>query len=262
MTARPAPTLLASCAVAGLGLSVAHAAPAVTAWTTLTARLWPELTGRGRRDHVALTFDDGPDPASTPAFLATLADHEVSATFFVLGRMAAASPHLTRDLIESGHEIGVHGWSHRCLLARSPRSTYDDLARAHEVITTITGVTPRWYRPPYGVLTMAALRATRRLDLTPVLWTTWGRDWRARATADSVSADVRGRLAPGATVLLHDSDCTSAPRSWTASLAALPGLIAEIRSRGLEAGPLRDHGLRGQRDWAAHDLSMKAVSVS
>lgn len=262
MTVSLRPTLLTSCAVAGVGLSVAHALPAATAWTTLTARVWPELTGRGRRDHVALTFDDGPDPASTPAFLTTLADHEVTATFFVLGRMAAASPRLTRDLLESGHEIGLHGWSHRCLLARSPRSTYDDVARAHEVITRITGVTPRWYRPPYGVLTMTSLRAARRLDLTPVLWTTWGRDWRARATADSVVADVRGRLAPGGCVLLHDSDCTSASLSWTASLAALPGLIAEIRSRGLVPGPLRDHGLGAQRERAAHHRSTWAVGVS
>ncbi len=241
------PTALTSGAVVALGVSLAHAAPALLAWTAVSSRLWPDLSGRGQRNHVALTFDDGPDPASTPAFLSVLAEREVSATFFLLGRMAAATPRLARMLVESGHELGLHGWDHRCLLVRSPRSTYDDLARGHETISRITGRAPRWYRPPYGLLTTASLQAAARLEMTPVLWTTWGRDWRKGATAESVAADVRRRLDPGGTVLLHDSDCTSAPGSWAAAVAALPGLIDDIRTAGLTAGPLRDHGLNAMR---------------
>lgn len=262
MTARRRSALYTTGAAAALAVSAAHALPALTTWTALTSRVRPELTGQGRRDHIALTFDDGPDPASTPAFLAILADQGVSATFFLLGRMSAAAPYLTRQLIDSGHEVGLHGWGHRCLLARSPRSTYDDLARGHEAITRITGLAPRWYRPPYGVLTTAALGASRRLEMTPVLWTTWGRDWRADATASSVSARVQSRLAPGGTVLLHDSDCTSAAGSWTAASAALPGLIDEIRSRGLVAGPLRDHGLAMRHSGAVSGARSRSAVLS
>lgn len=229
-------------ATAGVVLaSTIHAAPAAFASTRLRRRCCPRLSGVGAASHVALTFDDGPDPRSTPAFLDALGDADVKATFFVLGEMLVANPGLGRRLVEAGHEVALHGWGHRCLLARGPRSTYDDLARGHDAVTRVCGVTPRWYRPPYGVLTTSALVAVQRLDLAPVLWTTWGRDWTARSSPARVVTEVGRRLGPGGTVLLHDSDCTSAPDSWRASVAALPALIADIEDRGLVPGPLRDH---------------------
>jgi peptidoglycan/xylan/chitin deacetylase (PgdA/CDA1 family) len=105
----------------------------------------------------------------------------------------------------------------------------------------VTGQRPRWYRPPYGVLTTAALYACRRLDLTPVLWTAWGRDWEASATPESIRGTVIGKLRGGGTVLLHDSDCTSAPDSWRRTLGALPALLDDIRAYGLTVGPLAAH---------------------
>ncbi|MES9541498.1 polysaccharide deacetylase family protein [Actinomadura sp. NPDC000600] len=129
-------------------LAAAHAAPAVTSIGPLRRRLFPGLAGVGEPGHVALTFDDGPDPRSTPAFLAALREYEVKATFFLLGRMLKAAPDLGRELAESGHEIAVHGWEHRCMLLRGPAATYDDLARAMESIVQVTGTAPRRYRPP------------------------------------------------------------------------------------------------------------------
>jgi peptidoglycan/xylan/chitin deacetylase (PgdA/CDA1 family) len=87
------------------------------------------------------------------------------------------------------------------------------------------------------------LSAAASLGLTPVLWTAWGCDWTAGATPASVLRTVRGSLAGGGTVLLHDSDCTSAPDSWRATLGALPELIDGVRDAGLAFGPLREHGL-------------------
>ncbi|MEV4757872.1 polysaccharide deacetylase family protein [Micromonospora sp. NPDC049559] len=223
-----------------------HAAPAVSTLARVRRRFLPGLTGLGAPEHVALTFDDGPDPRSTPAFLAALAAHRVTATFFLLGRMLARAPELGRELVAAGHEIALHGWGHRCLLARGPRATHDDLVRGYELVTEVTGVPPRWYRPPYGVLTTPAIRTARQLGLAPVLWSAWGLDWTARATPGSVLAAVRRDLAGGGTVLLHDSDCTSAPGSWRATLGALPELIEGIRAAGLTVGPLREHAVRGR----------------
>jgi peptidoglycan/xylan/chitin deacetylase (PgdA/CDA1 family) len=79
--------------------------------------------------------------------------------------------------------------------------------------------------------------------MTPVLWTAWGRDWTTDATAASVRATVRRGLQPGATILLHDSDCTSAAGSSRATLAALPGLVEDIRARSWRLGPLCEHSL-------------------
>ena len=165
----------------------------------------------------------------------------MTATFFLLGRMLTAAPQLAREMAAAGHEIGLHGWSHRCLLARGPRGTYDDLARGYDLIAEVVGTPPRWYRPPYGVLTGSAVGAASRLGLRTVLWTAWGLDWRAGATSASVLATVRRDLAGGGTVLLHDSDCTSTPGSWRATLGALPALIDRVRADGLHIGPLREH---------------------
>ncbi len=231
----------AGAAAAG-ALAVAHAAPALTSVPALRIGVLPGLAGVGDRDHVALTFDDGPDPASTPRFLDTLAARGVQATFFLLGSMLARAPGLGRELVEAGHEVAVHGWEHRYLVLRGPAATYDDLARARDLVGDVTGQAPMFFRPPYGVLSTAALRAARRLQLRPVLWTAWGKDWSARATPRSVLDTVCGDLAGGGTVLLHDSDCTSAPGAWRSALGALPALLDECAGRGLRVGPLREHG--------------------
>jgi peptidoglycan-N-acetylglucosamine deacetylase len=225
------------------GLAVAYAGPGLTAVGPLRRRLFPRLAGLGRPDHVALTFDDGPDPASTPAFLDLLAARQRHATFFMLGSMAARAPQLAAEIAAAGHEIAVHGWDHRYTILRSPWDVLDDLARAHDAVSAATGQRPRFFRPPYGVLSSGAILAARRRGLTPVLWSTWGKEWAPGATPDSVFAAVAADLTGGATVLLHDSDCTSPPGAAAAALGALPWLLDECSARGLAVGTLADHGL-------------------
>lgn len=231
---------LAASAVGGT-LLVTQTAPAISAIAPLRRRAWPALTGVGRPGHVALTFDDGPDRDSTPAFLDLLQDHGVRATFFLLGRMLRANPDVGHQITGAGHEIAVHGWDHRPAALYGPASAHDRLARTCDLISELTGTRARWYRPPYGLLSASVLWAARKLDLTPVLWTGWGRDWRARATPASVVATVTRRLDDGGTILLHDSDCTSAVDSWRTTLAALPDIINHVRSQGLTIGPLHEH---------------------
>jgi peptidoglycan/xylan/chitin deacetylase (PgdA/CDA1 family) len=223
-------------------LAAAHAAPVVSAFGPLRNRVMPRLSGRGRPDHVALTFDDGPHPLSTPLFLRLLAERRVRATFFLLGREAHRSPGLVREIAAAGHEIGIHGWLHRPLLLRGPRATHDDFRRARDTVADITGRQPTLFRPPYGVMSTAAHLAAHRLGLTPVLWTCWGEDWTARATPASVHRTVTADLDGGGTILLHDSDCTSAPGAWRSALGALPRILDTCDHRGYEVGPLCDHG--------------------
>ncbi len=225
------------------GLAVAHAGPGITALASVRASLFPLLSGKALSDHVALTFDDGPDPAATPLFLDLLRERGVRATFFLLGSQVSRSPRLAADIADAGHEIGVHGWRHRYLPLRGPLATYGDLESAKEIITAAAGVTPWLFRPPYGVLSTAALVSARRLRLTPVLWSAWGKEWTPGSTAISVHETLSSGLVGGATVLLHDSDCTSPPGSWRAGLGALPLLLDECERRGLRVGPLGEHGL-------------------
>jgi peptidoglycan/xylan/chitin deacetylase (PgdA/CDA1 family) len=223
-------------------LAIAQAGPGITGIGPVRKLLLPRLAGDGDPGHVALTFDDGPDPQSTPQFVKVLADHGVRATFFMLGSMVERAPALAADLAAAGHEIAVHGFDHRYLPARLPWAASHDLRRATEVIHAVTGVRPRFFRPPYGVLSGPALLVTRQLRLTPVLWGAWGREWAPGATAESVAATLRKDLAGGVTVLLHDSGCTSPAGAWQAGLGALPTLLADCAAQGLRVGPLREHG--------------------
>lgn len=240
--ARP-PAALAAAAVTAGCLAVAHAGPGVTALGPVRRRFFPRLSGQGRADHVALTFDDGPDPAWTPAFLEVLATWRVRATFFMLGSMAVQAPGLAAEIAAAGHEVAVHGWAHQYAVLRGPRAVADDLARARDTVAAATGAQPRFYRPPHGVLSAGALAAARRLGLTPVLWTCWGREWARGATPRSVWATLGENLTGGATVLLHDSDCTSPPGAAAAALGALPRLLEECAVCSLVVGPVAEHGL-------------------
>jgi peptidoglycan/xylan/chitin deacetylase (PgdA/CDA1 family) len=238
--------LLATSALTA-SLAGAYAAPSVARLLPPRWRATPRLSGIGDRGHVALTFDDGPDPKSTPAVMAALADLGWSATFFCLGTMTAASPGLAAELVAAGHEVAVHGWSHEGAVRRGPLALTDDVRRCRGVIADATGVAPRWYRPPYGELSLGSVVAARSNDLRLVLWTAWGRDWRAEATPSSVVADISRGVLAGGTILLHDSDCTSAESSWRVTVAALPLLADVLTEAGLEVGTLGEHGLDGPR---------------
>lgn len=228
---------------AGFGLAVAQAGPGITGLGPVRRILFPRLAGQGNPGHVALTFDDGPDPASTPQFAQVLADHGVLATFFLLGSMVEQAPRLAAELAAAGHEIGVHGWDHRYLPARTPAATRSDLRRATDLIERVSGSRPRYFRPPYGVLSGPALLTARELGLTPVLWGAWGREWTPGATPDSVYSTLARDLAGGVTVLLHDSGCASPPGAWQAGLGALTMLLSDCSARGLQVGRLGEHGL-------------------
>lgn len=231
---------------AGLLALAAHIVPAGTWLPGARRALFPALAGLGKATHVALTFDDGPDPATTPYFLDELDRLEVRATFFLLGEHAARHEGLTRRIAERGHEIGLHGWTHRRpWVPWDPREAAG-LRRTQEAVEVATGREPRWYRPPYGILTGGRWAAAARCGLHTVLWSAWGKDWRPGATARSVYQTLLPDLSGGATVLLHDSDRASTPGSWRATLGALPLIVGTCRSAGLEIGPLAAHGIA---DW-------------
>lgn len=231
-----------SIALAAVAIAAVHAAPAAT-WLPVVRRRFPRLSGVGAADHVALTFDDGPDPRSTPQFLAELRRLGCSATFFLLGEMLERHPDLGRRIVTDGHEVGVHGWRHDNALIVSPGRAAFEIRRTADLIAAVTGVRPSWYRPPYGVFSAEGLVAAWRCGLRPVLWSAWGRDWTASAGPRSVMAALDPDLRGGATVLLHDSDRTSAPGSWRSALGALPELVDRCRADRLRVGALRDHGV-------------------
>jgi peptidoglycan/xylan/chitin deacetylase (PgdA/CDA1 family) len=236
----PGPLARAGAAVAAAGVA-AHFLPGAVAWRRGRCWLLPRLSGVGRPDHIAVTFDDGPDPISTPLVLDALDIFGWRATFFCLGSQAQRTPQLVDDIVRRGHEVGVHGFDHRSHLRRTAPAVLEDVRSARGLLEDITGREVNWFRPPYGAVAAPTLAAARSTGLRLVLWTTWGMDWRPEATGATVAANVERTFVPGATVLLHDSDLTSAPQSWKATVDALPLLAGQWHGRGLEVGPLSEH---------------------
>jgi peptidoglycan/xylan/chitin deacetylase (PgdA/CDA1 family) len=228
-----------------LAAGLAVATPSLVSLGPLRSRLTPSvvpaaLSGLSDRPHVALTFDDGPDLVSTPCFLSLLDRLGATATFFVLGRHLGDRG-LLREMAAAGHGIGVHGWDHRPVALHRPMALRDDLVRTRDLVEDAVGAAVRWYRPPYGLVTTASTWAAKRAGLRTVLWSAWGRDWARRATPASVVALVTAQVRPGGTVLLHDSDRTSAPGSWRTTLAATEQLVVRWLQDGLEVGGLDSH---------------------
>lgn len=218
-----------------------HGLPALTAIGPVRKVFLKRLSGISQSQGIALTFDDGPDRKSTPLFLDKLDELGWKATFFMLGNMVEKNPATAQEVVSRGHEVAIHGYAHRNFLVRSPKATKEDLTRAKRIISEVTGTKPRFFRPPYGVLNSQALITAKHLGLEPVLWTQWGRDWRAKATPTSVSSELAKNLKPGSTLLLHDSDCTSAPESYRSALGALDIMAEVLSARNIPIERLSDH---------------------
>jgi peptidoglycan-N-acetylglucosamine deacetylase len=187
---------------------------------------------------VALTFDDGPDPASTPLLLETLERLGVPATFFCLGHAVDLHPDVVAAVAARGHEVGTHGYDHISHLTRGPSWVARDLAAGVGALEAL-GIRARWFRPPYGHLTGSTMAAARRLGLETAMWSVWGAEWRDADPAGVAGAVTRG-LDPGAIVLLHDTDRHGRPGMWRTALDALDGIVTGARSRGYELVRMSD----------------------
>jgi peptidoglycan/xylan/chitin deacetylase (PgdA/CDA1 family) len=166
----------------------------------------PVLAASTGRREVALTFDDGPDPRWTPPLLDLLDAHAQRATFFVIGDRAARHPELLCEIVRRGHEIANHTWSHSYLTAfRSAKELAIELERANALVANTTGVRPRWFRPPVGVLSPPIPVASEMAGLRLVSWTASARDGVHRTTVGQAFARLERALRPGAILVLHDA---------------------------------------------------------
>jgi peptidoglycan/xylan/chitin deacetylase (PgdA/CDA1 family) len=186
----------------------------------------------GRRPEVALTFDDGPDPAFTPRVLDILREHGARATFFLVGLNANAYPELVERIVAEGHGVGNHTWSHPYLPDLSRDEVLRQLDATGAAIGKVTGDPPGLMRPPYGSRTPDVLRWIRGQQLTTVLWDIDVGDWAAPPAADIV-AGVTAAAKAGSIVLMHD-----AGGDRTGTVAALPPILADFAERGLTSVPV------------------------
>ena len=211
-----------------VGSAIGFAAWAVRGRSSqlLGSTLW---RGPGEARALALTFDDGPSE-STPALLELLARYQVPATFFLCGANARRLPEVARAILAAGHEIGNHTENHAPLWLKSRSFIAAELAAAQQTLAGILGVTPRLFRPTYGVRWIGLTAAERQLGLTRVMWSGMGSDWRLNA--DSVAARLRRATRPGAILVLHDGRESAAHPDLGATLGALEMLLPWWRDQG------------------------------
>jgi peptidoglycan-N-acetylglucosamine deacetylase len=190
----------------------------------------PTLIAPERIGEIALTFDDGPNPAWTPKLIEMLAAHRVKATFFLVGKYAEAEPYLTRHIAESGHIIGNHSWSHPNLAFSSRKKICEELYSAKYTLEQITGSRVRYFRPPFGARRPFVLTEARELGMSPVLWNAMTNDWEepsAEEIAERLAnkVDGLGRRGRSATIVLHDGGHLEPTADRGPSIAAAELLI-------------------------------------
>ncbi|MFI7552126.1 polysaccharide deacetylase family protein [Micromonospora sediminimaris] len=181
-------------------------------------------------DKVALTFDDGPDPAWTPKVLDRLKAAKVTATFCVVGKQVRKHPGLLRRIVREGHQLCNHSWNHDLDLARRPVSEIRaDLVRTNrEIRRAVPDAKVPFYRQPGGRWTAEVVKVAKQLDMRSLHWSVDPQDW-AKPTAATIEKRVKRSARPGAVVLLHDGG-----GNRSATLAACTKLIAGLK---------RDHGV-------------------
>ena len=244
---------------AGAGL-LAVAAPASWPWAVaaiavnhavLTAGgLWPRSRWLGSnwtclpahaaaRREIAITIDDGPDPAVTPAVLDLLDAHGAKATFFCIGTAARAHPALAREIVRRGHSVQNHSDRHSTRFSLlGPKGMAREIAAAQASLADITGEAPRYFRAPAGLRNPFLDPVLAHANLTLASWTRRGFDTMT-ADPDVVLARLTRGLRGGDILLLHDGHAARTRDGTPVILAVLPRLLAQLEQARLTPVTLR-----------------------
>lgn len=167
-----------------------------------------------------------------PEMLQTLKDKNVKITFFVTGRWVKEFPDIFQLIVDEGHEIGSHGYQHLDYGKLSLDKNLEQIKKAEEEIQKITGEKPTLFAPPSGSYNENTLNAASKLEYKTILWTIDTIDWRQGSTKEVIVDRVLNKENhKGAIVLMHPMPATA---------KALPILIDEFRTKGLEIGRVSD----------------------
>jgi peptidoglycan-N-acetylglucosamine deacetylase len=204
---------------------------------------------------LAITFDDGPNPAITPKLLDLLDRHRAKATFFLVGRFVREAPDLVREISARGHLLGNHTDSHPNLFFCGWEETRTELLRCSEAIGQATWAEPRWFRPPFGVRSPWLGELVQQQRMRTVMWTLMPGDWRpkpaewliermkpiaARAQNPANKNQPAQKPHAGDILCLHDGEYARNNADLTRTLAALEYWLPRWRDLGLEFVTMRE----------------------
>jgi peptidoglycan/xylan/chitin deacetylase (PgdA/CDA1 family) len=182
---------------------------------------------------LALTYDDGPNDPHTLRLLEALAKHGVRATFFLIGRYVEQRRDIAREIVQSGHVVGNHTFTHPNLIFCSARQTRRELERCHQILTDAVGEHSRLFRPPFGGRRPATLQIARAVGLQPVMWNISGCDWRGKP-AEYLERRIREKIRGGDVILLHDGSHAPFGADRSQTVIATDRLIAPCKAEGYQ----------------------------
>lgn len=183
---------------------------------------------------IALTFDDGPDPAYTNRLLDILAEHKVPAAFFVVGNRVRQHPELVLRAHSEGHVIGNHTEHHSVLFHCSLWSKLRrEIASCNEAIHTAIGSTPTMFRSPHGFKNPALADVVKAMAMTVVGWQVRGCD-AVSTDPKAIETRVVESIQPGGIILLHDGSGLGGTNDRNATIEALPAIITRLREKGMK----------------------------
>lgn len=194
----------------------------------------PSPSDKEKNEHrklIALTFDDGPDSKYTTQILDILAENDVKATFFVVGSQVGKYPDVAKRILEEGHSIGNHSWSHSDLTKLSAKARDKEIDRTQQAIIEATGITPHLLRAPYGAISQSVLTSIHDFDMKHVYWTIDTRDW-AGTPVDEMHRNVMTNAGKGGIVLMHSFGGRKHAIEHTIKL--LPSIIKDLKAKGYE----------------------------
>ncbi len=187
---------------------------------------------RGSRQ-IALTYDDGPNDPHTLRLLEVLAKHNVSATFFLIGRYIQQRPDIVREIVRAGHVVGNHTFTHPLLTFGTETEIKNQLSECRAALQDAIGEHSNLFRPPFGGRRPAVIRIAKELGLQPVMWNVTGYDWNAPPAAvieQKVTRQIRG----GDVILLHDGGHKQMGADRSQTVIATDRLISRYKSQRYE----------------------------
>ncbi|NOV29608.1 polysaccharide deacetylase family protein [Methylomonas sp. ZR1] len=229
--------------------------PSIWPWVLMTfiadqlvltfAGLWPRCSWVGSnwtslppaaaaRGDIAITIDDGPDPEITPAVLDLLDRFGAKATFFCIADKAQRYPDLCRDIVKRGHAVENHSMHHQYHLPFLLLNGWmAELNAAQDTLTEVTGIRPRFFRPPVGLRNPLLDPVLSRLGLQLASWTKRGFD-TIENNPQVVLAKLLKDLKAGDILLLHDSNVARTSKNQPVILEVLPPLLEAIAAANLQ----------------------------
>lgn len=158
---------------------------------------------------IYLTFDDGPNPVYTTKLLTLLKEYHIKASFFLVAQYASEYPLVVKRIKEEGHVIGFHSLSHKSAMIQTPHYTNMEFEKSIELMESL-GISPKYYRAPWGHVNVATLYNVKKHGFKQVLWDVMVQDWQKDTTVDELQYKLLKNTKPGDVICLHDgrgADC-------------------------------------------------------